>query len=90
MVFGKGGNTSIPVLNLVIGIIGIILCIFNCFVVCKHPAFQKGGEYYSNGVGSHARIYCRLRLLLSLFQRNKRRARRRRKLLYVVVIRADV
>lgn len=54
MVFGKGGNTSIPVLNLVIGIIGIILCIFNCFVVCKHPAFQKGGEYYSNGAEASA------------------------------------
>ncbi|KAK8800463.1 hypothetical protein JH06_1592 [Blastocystis sp. subtype 4] len=49
MVFGRGKGKSLPLLNIIIGIIGIVLCIFNCFVVCKHPSFQKGGEFYSNG-----------------------------------------
>ena len=52
MVFGRGKGHSIPLLNIIIGVVGIVLCIFNCFVVCKHPSFQKGGEYYTNGVGS--------------------------------------
>lgn len=49
MVFGQGdSNRSVYLLNTIVGIIGFVVCIFNCFVVCKHPAFQKGGEYYSD------------------------------------------
>ena len=33
-------------MSIIVGTIGIIFCIFSCFVVCKHPAFQKGGEFY--------------------------------------------
>ena len=49
MVFGQGDSKkSVYILNVIVGIIGVILCIFNCFVVCKHPAFQKGGEFYTD------------------------------------------
>ena len=49
MVFGQGDSTkSVFILNTIVGILGMILCIFNCFVVCKHPAFQKGGEFYTD------------------------------------------
>ena len=49
MVFGQGDSTkSVYLLNTIVGIIGFVVCIFNCFVVCKHPAFQKGGEYYTD------------------------------------------
>lgn len=49
MVFGQGDSKkSVYILNTVVGIIGFVICIFNCFVVCKHPAFQKGGEFYTD------------------------------------------
>lgn len=49
MVFGQGDSKkSVYILNTIVGIIGFVICIFNCFVVCKHPAFQKGGEFYTD------------------------------------------
>ena len=82
MVFGRGKGESIPLLNIIVGIVGIVLCIFNCFVVCKHPSFQKGGEFYNNGVGFWPLLECRLKLLLNQLLRSKQRVRRRRSLLY--------
>ena len=48
MVFSKGNSEKMPLMNWIVGILGIVFCIFDCFVVCKHPAFQKGGEFYKN------------------------------------------
>lgn len=49
MVFGQGDSKkSVYILNTIVGIIGFVICVFNCFVVCKHPAFQKGGEFYTD------------------------------------------
>ena len=50
MVFSKGNSDKMPVMNWVVGILGIVFCIFDYFVVCKHPAFPKGGEFYNNTV----------------------------------------
>lgn len=57
MVFGgyqknEDGSSSdhMCVLNIVVGSIGVIICLFDFFVVCTHPAFKKGGEYYNAGV----------------------------------------
>ena len=49
MVFSKGGSKSYPIMNVIVGIVGVCLCIFNFFVVCKHPDFQKGGALYDDG-----------------------------------------
>ena len=49
MVFSKGGSKKYPLMNVIVGIVGVCLCIFNIFVVCKHPDFQKGGEFYNDG-----------------------------------------
>lgn len=43
-------SDSLCVLNIVVGTIGIIICLFDFFVVCNHPAFKKGGEFYNAGV----------------------------------------
>ena len=51
MVFSKGGSESYPIMNVIVGIVGVCLCIFNFFVVCKHPDFQKGGALYDDGEG---------------------------------------
>ena len=49
MVFGRGsGQEHLYVLNSIVGVIGIIICLFDFFVVCSHPAFKKGGEYYND------------------------------------------
>ena len=57
MVFGgtrvtADGSDSdkLCVLNIIVGTIGIIICLFDFFVVCNHPAFKKGGEFYNAGV----------------------------------------
>ena len=52
MVFGgtRTDSDSLCVLNIIVGTIGIIICLFDFFVVCNHPAFKKGGEFYNAGV----------------------------------------
>ena len=37
-------------LNIIVGTIGIIICLVDFFVVCNHPSFKKGGEFYNAGV----------------------------------------
>ncbi|KAK8819542.1 transmembrane protein [Blastocystis sp. ATCC 50177/Nand II] len=47
MVFGCADSEGkMFLMSIIVGTIGIFFCIFSCFVVCKHPAFQKGGEFY--------------------------------------------
>lgn len=49
MVFGcTNSENKISLMSIIVGTIGIVFCIFSCFVVCKHPAFQKGGEFYKD------------------------------------------
>lgn len=43
-------SDNLCVLNIIVGTIGIIICLFDFFVVCNHPAFKKGGEFYNAGV----------------------------------------
>lgn len=43
-------SDSMCLLNIIVGTIGIIICLFDFFVVCNHPAFKKGGEFYNAGV----------------------------------------
>lgn len=45
-------------MSIIVGTIGIFFCIFSCFVVCKHPAFQKGGEFYRDPNDVAAGVAC--------------------------------
>lgn len=35
---------------IVVGIITVIVAIFNCCILCNHPAFGRGGEFEATGV----------------------------------------